>query len=89
MEFFYSLEFSIPVSQITWLLLMITTAQLFGKIKLALLISYIFTLYWGYFLNREIIVNSVNQGEYIILIYFGFGISVVVLAMIGFIFQHE
>ncbi len=89
MEFFYSLEFSIPVSQITWLLLMITTAQLFGKIKLALLISYSFTLYWGYFLNREIIVNSVNQGEYIILIYFGFGISVVVLAMIGFIFQHE
>jgi len=89
MEFFHSIEFSIPVVQVVWLLLMITTAQLFGKIKLALLISYIFTLYWGYFLNREVMVNSVNHGEYIILIYFGFGIAVVVLAMIGFIFQHE
>ena len=89
MEFFHSIEFSIPVVQVVWLLLMITTAQLFGKIKLALLISYIFTLYWGYFLNREIIVNSGNQGEYIILIYFGFGIAVVVLAMIGFIVKHE
>ena len=89
MEFFYSIEFSIPVVQVVWLLLMITTAQLFGKIKLALLISYIFTLYWGYFLNRDIIVNSGNQGEYIILIYFGFGIAVVVLAIIGFMFKHE
>jgi hypothetical protein len=89
MEFFYSLEFSIPVAQVAWLLLMITTAQLFGKVKLALLISYIFTLYWGYFLNREIIVNSGNHGEYIILIYFGFGIAVVVLALIGFMVKHE
>ncbi len=89
MEFFYSLEFSIPVSQIALLLLMSTTALLFGKIKLALLMSYLFTLYWGYFLDREIIVNSVNQGEYILLIYFGFGISVVVLASIGFLVQHE
>jgi hypothetical protein len=89
MESFYSLEFSIPVYQVVWLLLMITTAQLFGKIKLALLISYIFALYWGYFLNREVMVNSVNQGEYIILIYFGFGIAVVVLAIIGFMVKHE
>ncbi|MBL7177786.1 MAG: hypothetical protein ABIK98_01510 [Pseudomonadota bacterium] len=89
MDFFYSLEFAIPVCQIALLLLMSTTALLFGKIKLALLISYLFTLYWGYFLNREIIVNSVNQGEYIILIYFGFGITVAVLALIGFLFQHE
>jgi len=29
-----------------------------------LLISYIFTLYWGCFLNREIFVNSVNQGKF-------------------------
>ena len=89
MESFYSLEFSIPVYQVVWLLLMITTAQLFGKIKLALLISYIFTLYWGYFLNREVMVNSVNKGEYIILVYFGFGIAVVVLAIIGFMVKHE
>ncbi|MBW1754374.1 MAG: hypothetical protein JRJ46_15120 [Deltaproteobacteria bacterium] len=89
MEFFHSIEFSIPVVQVVWLLLMITTAQLFGKIKLALLISYIFTLYWGYFLNREVMVNSVHHGEYFILIYFGFGIAVVVLAIIGFMVQHE
>ncbi len=89
MEFFHSIEFSIPVVQVVWLLLMITAAQLFGKIKLALLISYIFTLYWGYFLNREVMVNSVNHGEYFILIYFGFGIAVVVLAIIGFMVKHE
>ena len=89
MGFFYSIEFSIPAVQVVWLLLMITTAQLFGKIKLALLISYIFTLYWGYFLNREIMVNSVHYGEYIILIYLGFGIAVVALALIGFMVKHE
>jgi len=54
MEFFYSLEFAVPVAQIALLLLLSTTALLFGKIKLALLISYLFTLHWGYFINREL-----------------------------------
>jgi len=89
MEFFYSLEFAVPVSQIALLLLLSTTALLFGKIKLALLISYLFTLHWGYFINREVFVNSVTQGEYIILMYFGFGITMAVFALIGFLFQHE
>lgn len=89
MEFFYSLEFAVPVSQIALLLLLSTTALLFGKIKFALLVSYLFTLHWGYFINREVFINSVTQGEYIILMYFGFGITIAVLAMVGFLFQHE
>lgn len=89
MEFFYSLEFAVPVSQIALLLTLSTLALLFGRIKLALMISYLFTLHWGYFINRELFVTSVSQGQYIVLMYFGFGITVAVFALVGFLFQHE
>jgi hypothetical protein len=89
MEFFYSLELAIPALQIALLLLLSTTALLFGKIKLSLLISYLFTLYWGYFLNRENFLNSFTHGEYIIFVYFGFGLTIIVFALIGFFAQRE
>ena len=47
MEMFHSAELSIPLAQISMLLLLCTLALLFGKVKLALLINYMFTLYWA------------------------------------------
>jgi len=56
MEFFSLTKLAIPVTQMALLIAMNTIALLFGRIKLALLITYLFTLYWGYVLNREILV---------------------------------
>ena len=88
MDFFYSTKLAVPITQIVILLMLITMALLFGRIKLALLINYIFTLYWGYFFNRDLFFDVEGVG-YFLLMYFGFGFLIAVFAMIGFIFCHE
>jgi len=87
-DFFYSTSLAVPITQIVILLMLITVALLFRRIKLALLINYIFTLYWGYFFNRDLFFDVESVG-YFLLMYFGFGFLIVVFAMIGFIFCHE
>ena len=89
MEFFYSTELTIPVSQIILLLTLSTLALLFGRKKLALLINYVFTVYWGYFLSIDQWVDSgiKGVGSYA-MIYFGIGLVIVILALIGFLY-HE
>ena len=79
-------ELSIPVFQIILLLLLSTVTLLFGKVKLALLINYSFTLYWGYGLNLEQLTESglKNLNVYTLL-YFGLGLCIVILALIGFL----
>jgi hypothetical protein len=59
MEFFYSMELSIPAVQMAILLILNTLSFLFGIIKLALLITYLSTLYWGYILNQKFLIGSV------------------------------
>ena len=86
MDFFYSVELSIPVSQIALLLLLSTGALLYKKIKLALLINYLFTLYWGYGFNRDYLLSiGIENITFFTLLYFGFGLVIVLLAMIGFL----
>lgn len=89
MELFYSTELSIPVIQITLLLILSTLALLFGRTKLALLINFVFTMYWGYFLNIDQLTGSDLQGiSSFTMIYFGIGLLIVILAIIGFLRQE-
>lgn len=86
LDFFRSAHLSIPILQISILLLLSTLALLFGKVKLALLINYLFTLYWGYGFGWEYLNSSgFSNIEYFTYIYFGFGLVIVAMAIIGFI----
>jgi len=80
----------IPTYQILLLLLISTFALLFGKIRFALLVNYAFSLYWAYFFNRENLLGSGHAGSgFYIFLYFGFGLVVFLLAVVGFLFGHE
>jgi len=46
MEFFYATELTIPMSQMVLLLICSTVALLFGRIRLALLVNYLFALFF-------------------------------------------
>jgi len=86
MEFFCSTELAVPLSQMSLLLVFSTLALLFGRIKLALIINYVFTLYWGYGFNRErLFVSGIDKFDYFTPLYFGFGLLIVILALIGFL----
>ncbi len=89
MEFFSQTELVIPAYQMAMLLLLNTLELLFGRIKLALLTTYLFTLYWGYILNRDYLLDSTKEGaSNFTFIYFGFGLFMIILALLGF-FAHK
>jgi hypothetical protein len=89
MDFFNSTELSIPVIQMVLLLVLSTLALLFGRTKLALLINFLFTIYWGYFLNIDQLTDSGLQGiDTYAAIYFGIGLLIVIFALVGFLRQE-
>ena len=89
MDILFTIELVVPLHQIALLLLLSTTALFLGKVKIALLINYIFTLYWGYFFNRDLFQDYIGETYLFNLVYYGLGIFVVVVAMIGFISQRD
>ena len=90
MDIFIATQLSIPILQIALLLALSTLALIFGRLRLALLINYCFTLYWGYLANMALFLG---EGAFEItrfsLIYLGFGVIILGLAVVGFIFHKN
>ncbi len=90
MDIFFNAELAVPLFQILILLLSSTLALLFGKVRLALLVNYIFTFYWAYIFNRDSLMEmGLQKFDYYTIIYFLFGLCVFLFAMVGFLFQKN
>lgn len=90
MDIFFSAELSVPLFQILILLLFSTIALLFGKVRMALLINYIFTFYWAYIFNRDSLLGmGLQKFDYFTVTYFLFGLCIFLFAMVGFLFQKN
>ncbi len=90
MDFFLNTELAVPVTQVVLLLLFSTVAVLFGKMKLALIINYVFTLHWAYVFNRDRYMDmGMEQFDMFTLVYFLFGLGVILLATVAFLFHRE
>jgi len=90
LDFLLNANLSIPMVQIILLMLMSTLALLFGKLKLALLINYLFTLHWAYISNRENLMElGFENFQLISVIYFIFGLGIVLVASFAFMFQKN
>jgi len=84
MEFFLTTELPVPLLQVIALLTLVTAGLLLGRTKLALLITYLFTLYWAYILHADLF-NSLHELNVFTSSYLGFGLIVAALAAIGFL----
>jgi len=90
MDIFLSTELSVPILQIVMLLALSTLALIFGRIRLALLINYCFTLYWGYVSNLSLFTgDDAFQIANFSFMYFGFGIVVIALAIVGLMYHRD
>lgn len=90
MGIFFTTELAVPLFQIIILLLFSTLSLLFGKVRLALLINYVFTFYWAYVFNRDSLMGmGLNKFDQYTLMYFLFGLFVVLFALVGFLFQKN
>ena len=84
MEFFQTTQLAVPLIQIMLLLTLSTVILLIGRLRLALLMNYLFALYWGYVFNADLF-NSLEKANVFNAVYMGFGIAVVIFAVIGFV----
>ena len=90
LEFISSVKFCAPFYQIALLLGLSTLALIFGNPKIALLINYLFTLYWAYVFDRAYILEAgTKQSSIFPWLYFGFGFAVLLLAVIGLLVRKE
>ena len=86
MEILYSTELAIPLYQVGLLMLFSSLALFAGKTKVALIINYLFVLYWGYWVNRETVLGyGIPQLDLFTSCYFGFGVLIIILALVGFL----
>ena len=90
MESLFEGSMSIPLYQIITLLIIMTVALLFGFLKMGLFLSYIFVFYWGNILNIRSIFGSTDPNDTTLSFAFvGFGLIIILLAMLGFILNKE
>ncbi len=90
LESIFSIKFCAPFYQIVLLLGLSTVTLIFGNPKAALLINYLFALYWAYVFDRTYILEEgTKHSPYFPLLYFGFGLAIFLLAVIGFFVKKE
>ena len=88
----YLLNANLPMIQLILLMLMLmsTISLLFGKLKLALLVNYLFTLHWAYVSNQENLIElGFENFQLVSIIYFIFGLGIVLVAAFAFLFQKN
>jgi len=86
MDFLSATNPNISIFEIALLLLSTALANMFGKAKIALLITCFFALFWGFFLNYDIMFVSYRNLEYSYL-FFGFPFIILMLTLIGLLRQ--
>jgi hypothetical protein len=90
LELITETSLSIPMVQIILLMLISTISLLFGKLKIALMINYIFTLHWAYISNRDLLMGiGFENFELVTTVYYVFGLGVVLVAAFAFMFQKS
>lgn len=89
-DFISNATLSIPLVQIILLMLLSTISILFGKLKLALLINYLFTMHWAYISNREKLMDmGFESFQLVSILYFIFGLGIVLVVAFAFMFQKN
>jgi hypothetical protein len=90
-DFFNETTLAIPLIQILLLMSISTVSLLFGKVRLALMVNYVFILYWAYFFNRDLLLEmgGPDNFQYITVFYFLFGILIILVAGFSFLFQRD
>ena len=88
METIFSTQVTVSLSQILMLVSLTTLALVFGYPRIALFLNYCFFIYWSYFSNTILFTEKgVLKLDSITFPYIGFGLAVLLLAMMG-LFVH-
>ncbi|MFQ5451549.1 MAG: hypothetical protein ACE5E9_13050 [Nitrospinaceae bacterium] len=87
--FISQISLPIPLTQIFFFALVCSVFLIIGKHKIGLLVSYAFTFYWAFVLNRAFLIKQfepTTAGKYI---YGIFGMVMALIAFVGVIKRSE
>ncbi len=84
MDALMSAEMTVPVYQLAILVIIVIFSLLLAKPKLGLIVTFLFVMYWGYWSNLTTMVGAPLHFDVFTLLYFGFGIVITLLALLGF-----
>jgi len=89
METLLTTEITISLSQILTVISLTTFALVFGYARLALVLNYAFLVYCGYFSNSLLFSDGVLKLDSVTFPYLGFGLAILLLAMMGLVYSRE
>lgn len=84
MDTVMSAELTIPGYQLGILLIIAVFSLLLARPKLGVFVTFLFIMYWGYWINLKTMVGAPVQFNSFTLLYFGFGAALTLLALLGF-----
>jgi len=87
-EFLTTQEFSIPVMQVVFYMVVSTACFFFQKYKLGLMISYAFIFNWGFLHSIDTLAKMAGKPTLGLLVYLVSGLMLAVLVVWGF-FREE
>ena len=79
------MNLSIPVWQVAIYVGVTTISMLLGRIKLCLITTYLFTLYWGFFLYWGEVMSSLSSFPYMGTLYIVCGMLHIALTVVAFL----
>jgi len=82
-------EFSVPLWEIMLYVTFISFCLLMGRFRLGLMGSYCFVFYWGFLSNMTHFINMFGEYTWGMPVYVFSGLSMFVIAIIGFFFQED
>ncbi|MEJ2587373.1 MAG: hypothetical protein P8165_07270 [Deltaproteobacteria bacterium] len=84
MDALMSADLSVPAYQLAILVIVVVFSLLLAKPKLGLIVTFLFVMYWGYWTNLKTMAGSPIQLDTFTLSYFGFGVVITLIALLGF-----
>lgn len=82
MDFLFNIQNNITVFEVGLLLMLNSIVYLWEKPKVGMVINLGFTLYWGFFLNFDMLFGDTSTSEYSFL-FFVFAIMIIILTVVG------
>jgi hypothetical protein len=88
MDFLFNTQNNITVFEVGLLLMLNSGVFLIDKPKIGMLVNLGFTLYWGFFLNFDMLFGDSSNSEYSFL-FFMFAILIIIFTVVGLTKEEE
>lgn len=83
-EFFGDKDFSLPVWEMTVVMVIAALCLLTGKHKPGLVASYLFLFYWTFIHNRGYFLDLLSTTTWAVYLYSALGVVAAIIAILGF-----